>query len=207
MKKLLALLLAMIMVVSMLALASCGSSDDDDDDDDEKTEETKKDKDDDDDKNNDDDKKAEDDSDYEDAVELFVDVFYKGKTDKIKKVFPKAMIEYAAEDEGVTEQDIYDMFIEQADSVVEAAEARFGEDYKVTYKITDSEKVGKSDLKDIKEFLSENGVDEDDVTEAYAITIELKIKGEDDENSNEIKTNAIKIDGNWYISGILGYDD
>lgn len=87
-------------------------------------------------------------------------------------------------------------------NLVYSTVAEYGKNIKITYKITDKEKIDKDDLKKIeKSYQKKNKKAK--VTDGYKVTLDMKIKGsKDDDKNNGTEINVLKIDGKWYVLGI-----
>lgn len=77
----------------------------------------------------------------------------------------------------------------------------FGNDIKISYKVTDKDKVDKDDIDDLNDLLEDEYDDlKIKVKAAYELELELKIKGDDDKE-DEIEADAYvcKINGDWIV--------
>ncbi|MBP3708059.1 MAG: hypothetical protein J6J36_05580 [Clostridia bacterium] len=104
------------------------------------------------------------------------------------------------------EKDISDM----KDSLNEYKNDRvetYGEDVKITYEITEKEKMEDKDLKELIEYLKTSYEDaskeELDFTEGYNCKVNFKIEGSKDSTTKTKSVSIYKISGKWYIDDIL----
>jgi len=136
---------------------------------------------------------------YKAPIKAYIDVQFKGKADKIERLIPKQLID-EMEDEGMELDDLIEYYEKSWEKQEEALEEKYGK-YKVTYKITDKEKVDSDDLKDIRDELNEEyGLKKKSIKAAYELDIEIKIKGSDDDDEIKLKNvYSINIDGKWYL--------
>ena len=188
MKKLLAILLALCMVMS---LAACGAEDKDDDKDEKKTEAAESV-----DKEDKEDKKSPEDE-FTPAVELYADILT-GDVSNFEKILPAAMWEALAEGNGVTEDDII--------SQLANAYALFGDIF-VDAEIEITDAVSAADeIDDMEEALAKYQADFE-IDDAYDIEIEWsyevadEYKDQMDTNGETINWYVISVDGEWYVLG------
>ena len=184
MKKLLAILLALAMV---LTLGACGSD--------------KKDKDDKEDKG---DKKGG--SGYEQALDMALEYFFHNETKNVKKLIPEFMMEAWAEEEGMALDETYDYLIMEAED-----NQTFHEDYgiEVEYTIEETEKLDADDLEELLEDVADVYAEylsmDDFGDEGYYayVTSEVYEEGELIEEG-DYDVCMIQIDGGWYAVSDYG---
>lgn len=105
--------------------------------------------------------------------------------------------------------DVEEYYQNVVDNKVEDLEEDFGKKIKVSYKITDKEKLDKKDLKDCKDILKFAGAKNSvKVTKGYTLEVEVKYKGKDDKDTDEKELVVCKVDGKWcIIFGDFDYND
>ena len=169
MKKLLAILLSLVMV--MCLFAACDKDNDDDDDGEKRGK-----------------------SSYKDVVETLIMPIEGTFTKKaLKDSRPE---EYWEENDLDEEWENAESVME---NTREQMKAYFGGDFEVTYEITDKEQLKDDDLTEIRERLSERfNISEEDIEEVYDLTVELTYTGEDEEVNETANIKAVCIRGTWY---------
>ena len=192
MKKLLALLLALVMVLSF---AACGSENDDDDRESRKSKKSKE---------TTGAEKVESGS-YEDAIELVLKLYTAdlSKSD-FEKMLPADMWAYLEDEEGLTADDCYDMVTEDMDEQREYMEELYGKNYTVTYEILNKEKASESEIEEFLETMEEKyGLDPDDFGDAYEIEFSATVSGSEDEETQEMEMGFVEYKGAWYAAEAL----
>jgi len=74
-----------------------------------------------------------------------------------------------------------------------------GKNIKISYKVTDKDKLDKGDLEDYEDEIDDNYDEKVKVTAGYELEVEMKIKGKDDEDEDENDFVILKIDGDWCV--------
>ncbi len=152
------------------------------------------------------------------VVKNTLDATYKGKVNKLKKVYSKKMVENFIEEYEYDEYDDYDEFvdelIDEAEEDYENLQERWGDNFKVSYKIKKVKDVKKSELEDIQDLYDEIDIE---VKDAKEVKVDIELKKydedawedfcdehnmEDDEPEDEwdIEYIVVKIGGSWYLS-------
>jgi hypothetical protein len=156
-----------------------------------------------------------DESAYEAAVKNYIKVMTgEGNEKAIKNLAPKEFWEVIETDKDVTIDDImdiYDDFKEDWEDNLEYMEEHLGSNVKLTYKITDADKMDEDDLKELKNELNQFfDIKKKTVTAAYELEITLILKGDDDKQESEDEVIVVQIDGAWYLwnnNTFIGADD
>lgn len=193
MKKLLALLLALVMVLSF---AACGSEDDDDDS--RSSRRSRKDK------TSQEDPQEPVSAGYEAAIKRIVNVMSCDiSKNELKKMFPQECWDYFEEEEDMTLDDCYDMISESLKEQKEDLEDEFGKDFEVSYKILGKNDVPEDEMDEFKGIVDEMyGIKASAIGDCYEIELELTISGTEEE-TDEDSWHVVEIDGVWYIAEIL----
>ena len=136
---------------------------------------------------------------YEKAIENCMDVYFKGKFDKLENLAPEAYWDYwysrgyIGPDE--LARDYYDF-----ESMQERYEGEFGSRFSAKYKIKESEKISSDDLAEMREIMNEEyDIPKTTVKAGYIILIEFTYQGSYGKEINREEVYALQIDGNWYI--------
>lgn len=147
---------------------------------------------------------------YKSAINNYIDVMIKGQVNKLDKLAPQAYWDYY--------EDTYDMDIDDlerdaedvVDTVIDLLEDEYGDNVRVSYKVTKEDKLTDSKLNEIREGVNDRyELARKSVTEGYDIDADITVKGDDDEMTSETSAYIVKIDGGWYLtdaSGRLGLD-
>ena len=135
---------------------------------------------------------------YKTALNNYYKKYLIGKATQstIKNMYPKEYWEEMDTDP----EEAWESYEEYSEDMVEALEEEYGKNLRVTYKITDKDKLDKDDLKELREDLHESwGVKKKAVKKAYELELDLTIKGRDDEETDEATVTVAKIGSRWYI--------
>lgn len=136
---------------------------------------------------------------YERAIDTYIDVV-KGKFEKIEKMAPPAYWDYFEDTYDMDVKDLIENLKDASDSILDDLEEEYGDNIKISYKVTDADQLDKDDLKEIKDSLKDRyDIAKKSVTDAYELDVELKIVGSEDEDEEEMECYAVKIDGKWYL--------
>ncbi|MBQ5810066.1 MAG: zinc ribbon domain-containing protein [Clostridia bacterium] len=137
----------------------------------------------------------------EKAIKNLLDVQYKGKTNKIESLAPKAYWDWLEDEQDMTVEDIIEEYEDNDtyEEMMEYLEEEYGDNVKISYKITEKEKLSKKKLEKIADGLKENyDIAKKSVKAAYEIEVEMTVKGSEDKDDDDAKFYVAKIDGKWY---------
>lgn len=116
-------------------------------------------------------------------------------------------LDFVAERRDIKKKDLEKTYKATAKSSYEYYKEEYGRDFKIKYKVADKEKVEKSDLKDMEEYLQlKFDKKKLKVSKAYLLDLEVTIKGDDDEDTEDVEVYVLKIDGKWCISDYVDPD-
>lgn len=136
---------------------------------------------------------------YEKTIEKFVDAQFHADAGAIFDLIPKKMISYVMEEAGY-DADKFDAMIEDLNEEIqeqmEYLDALLGEEWKLDYKIQETEDVTGDRLDRIKENHREAGVK---VSAAKIAEVELTISAGDFEQSNTMNIALVKVGRSWYL--------
>lgn len=82
---------------------------------------------------------------------------------------------------------------------VEFMEDEYGKNIKISYKVTDKEKLDKDDIDDLEDNFKKRYDKKIKISKAYELEVKLTIKGKDDKDSDEVDFVVAKVDGKWVI--------
>lgn len=142
----------------------------------------------------------------EKALDNYLDVFFYGKVGKIEKLAPKEYWDYVEEANDMDLEDVEDTAKELYKERIRSLEDEYGDDIKISYKVTETDDVKKSLLDTMKDNMKERyDIPKKNITDAVEMEVELTIKGDDDEETLDENTYyAVKVDGDWYICSSNG---
>lgn len=142
---------------------------------------------------------------YKSAINNYIGLF-EGKSSKIEKIAPEEYWDYYEEQYDKSVKDIVKLYEDSWESREEELEEEYGKHIKISYDITDKEELDKNDLRDLATKLKDKwGIKKKNIKEAYELEIELKIKGSEDEDIQDLSCIAVKINGSWYLCNNNGY--
>ena len=132
---------------------------------------------------------------YSKAIEAAIQMTYYGDEEYIEFAVPEEYFEWY---EDRYEEDFEDYLDDWDD---EQWIEKSGEDYEVTYEVSNEEKVDKDTLEDIKDCLEDKyDIEPSDVKKAYKFDIEYTIEGSEGKDSSDWEDlYGVKIRKNWYI--------
>ena len=172
MKKLLTLLLVLCLGI---AFVGCDEEDDDDDE------------------------NSSSGSSYEMALDKYFKAIEEGDGEMIKNCMPLYQIEYMEKQRG-DDFDIDEYYEKMGDQMLEYLEHDYGDNIKITYKIKEDVKFKSEKLDDIEDDIEDKYDVDVDVSAAYKLKVKMTIKGDEDDDVDNITMTVSKIDGKWYIT-------
>ena len=110
-----------------------------------------------------------------------------GDADAIVKLFPKFMDMSSTFSDEVMEK--------RLDSLKEV----YGDDVKITYEVTESEKLDKDDKEKWEEYIEEQYDENVKIQDAYKVSVEVKYKGSEGSGTEDEQMGVVKIKGKWYL--------
>jgi len=97
--------------------------------------------------------------------------------------------------------DVVDMMDDYMDLIVDSLEDEFGDHVKITYKVTDKDELSKKEIKKLEEQYEDEFDFKADIKKGYELELDVKIKGSDDKDSNEMEMTVVNIDGiGWKLA-------
>lgn len=130
---------------------------------------------------------------YEKPIKYVCEGIEKGSFKTMMKAFPEYITDQLEDRYG---EDLDD----QMDDLVESLEDEYGKRVKVSYKITDKDKLDKDDIEDLEDRIKYNYDEKVKIKEAYELEVSMKIKGSEDKDEDETDVTVIKIGSKWYLS-------
>ena len=143
--------------------------------------------------NDDDEEEA---STYKTAVEIY-EKLLNGKSSELKKSLPKAYWDDLEENADMSYDDAKEQFEDMMDDMLDY----YGDSYKAKIKILEKEKLDKDDLAELAEQICDqyDYIDEDDISEAYVLDLELSMTSDVENDTDEETYMAIKLGDDWYL--------
>jgi hypothetical protein len=135
---------------------------------------------------------------YKKPIDLVFKSIQTGKASHMLKAMPKFII-----DDRYSDRDELDELDELFEEVQEELRDEYGKNAKVSYKITDRDKLDKDDLEDISEYFGDyfgSAGKRAKVKAGYEIELDATIRGSEDKDTNELTVTVIKIGGKWYLN-------
>lgn len=132
---------------------------------------------------------------YKDPIDNFCKAMETGKGKYLYKCMPEFMIEYEYED--MKKSEILDELDDIGKDILDDLEDDYGDDIKVTYKIKNKEKIDKDDLEDMEHDIKKYYDSKVKIKKGYEVEVRLKIKGDDESDSQKMNLKIYKIDGDW----------
>lgn len=136
---------------------------------------------------------------YKATVKQFVNATFEADGKALVKLIPKDLMEYALDESGYDEDELDEMIEDLDDELQDAMdliERYLGDNWKVSYKIIDTEDIKGDDLKDLKKSYKRLGVK---ISAAKDVEMELTLKTKEDKESNTVTISLIKVGRSWYL--------
>ena len=140
----------------------------------------------------------------EKAIKNYLDYSLKTNINKVKSLAPKGYWSFCKET-GLfnvdNKDELKECYEECLENKKEDLEEEFGENIKYSMEITKENDLKESQLNEIKEALKEKyDIPKKDVEKAKEVNFDVKISGDDDSDEHEFEdVIVVKIDGGWYV--------
>lgn len=140
---------------------------------------------------------------YKTPLDNFVKACEDGDGDALKDLLPGDFIDIIEDSKLLKKQFDFD---DMAEDVKDDLEDEYGKKIKVSYKINDKEKLDEDELEDIEDTYNNYfaGLLDDDeeykVKEGYDLDITFKIKGNEDDDEEDVDITVVKVNGDWVMS-------
>lgn len=201
MKKLLALLLALVMILTMAA-CSDSKKDDEKDEKEEKTTQSEEkepaEEQEESEESEEQEEPQEEAAPYVDELENYITAMVVAveKSD-LEKIAPAEVWAVMAEDMDA----FYENYVEQQEASLEELMEEYGEDVDVEYEILEETEVTEEELEEAKEYLETTyGIEADSVKEGYILKVQLTTFGSEKEDVEEVELPVLKIGSTWYVA-------
>lgn len=132
-------------------------------------------------------------------IDNLIAITFKGKFEKIKDMAPAEYWEYMEDEYDLDIDEMIEEAEENADDMMDYYEEEYGDNIRVSYKVTKKKELSDKKLEGIAEALADAyDLDEDKFTSAYELDVEMTIKGSEDDDEEENEMTVIKYAGKWY---------
>ncbi|HKL79710.1 MAG TPA: zinc ribbon domain-containing protein [Mobilitalea sp.] len=134
---------------------------------------------------------------YEKPLKYMTEGMEDGSFKKMMKAFPDYMTDPIDEQidnyyDGETDE-FMDMF-------TDGLENEFGKRIKMSYKVTDKDKLDKDDIESMEEDIEYSSDKKINIKEAYELEVEMTIKGSKGKETEDTEMTVIKIGSKWYLT-------
>ncbi|HBV52579.1 MAG TPA: hypothetical protein DEF06_09825 [Clostridiales bacterium] len=141
----------------------------------------------------------------EKALDNYISVLYNGKVNKLEKLAPAEYWEYLEDESDVSLSDAEEQMEELNKTLIRGLEDEYGSNIKISYKILEKDDVSSKDLDSMKDYIKSNyDIPKKSVTDAVELEVEMTVRGDDDEETDESTFYAVKVNGDWYICSSSG---
>lgn len=141
----------------------------------------------------------------EKALDNYISVLYNGKVNKLEKLAPAEYWEYLEDESDVSLSDAEEQMEELNKTLIRGLEDEYGNNIKISYKILEKDDVSSKDLDSMKDYIKSNyDIPKKSVTDAVELEVEMTVRGDDDEETDESTFYAVKVNGDWYICSSSG---
>lgn len=136
--------------------------------------------------------------DYKDPVDNMIKAVEKCDGKSLYKAMPEFMIEYQYDD--TKRKDIYNDLENTLKYIITEIEFEYGDkDIDISYKITDKEKIKKSELKELEKSIDDQYDEDVKISKGYELTLNVTFEGNKNKGNEEKRISVYKIDGEWCI--------
>lgn len=136
---------------------------------------------------------------YKATVEQYLNAQFEVDSETILKLLPKEMLAFVLESEGYDEKEqdqLIDKLNETIQVQVDSFERYFGEDWKVSFEILDTQDVSGGELEALKKDYGDINVK---VSAAKTVSVRFTVTADEKKNSNTMDVSVIKVGRSWYL--------
>ena len=126
---------------------------------------------------------------YAKPIKYLVEGLEETNAEKFLKAFPAFISE--SMDEYIT-----DDYLKIA---VDATKEKYGENIKMSFKITDKDKISDENLREMEDEVKESFGNDIVMSKGYKVSVDIVTKGDSSENTEKDTFDVFEIDGNWYV--------
>ena len=133
---------------------------------------------------------------YKKTIDTFVTSQFAVDAQSIVELLPEKVVDKALEETGYSKTELVDEANDSLKKQVDYIDQYLGDDWKLSYKMTNVEDVTDDDLDDLKSNYEDINVK---VSAAKTVEVEFTLKGDETEVSNSLEISVIKVDRSWYL--------
>ena len=133
---------------------------------------------------------------YKKTIDTFVTSQFAVDAQSIVELLPEKVVDKALEETGYSKTELVDEANDSLKKQVDFLDQSLGDDWKLSYKMTNVEDVTDDDLDDLKSNYEDINVK---VSAAKTVEVEFTLKGDETEVSNSLEISVIKVDRSWYL--------
>ena len=133
---------------------------------------------------------------YKKTIDTFVTSQFAVDAQSIVELLPEKVLDKELEETGYSKTELVDEANDSLKKQVDSLDQSLGDDWKLSYKMTNVEDVTDDDLDDLKSNYEDINVK---VSAAKTVEVEFTLKGDETEISNSLEVSVIKVDRSWYL--------
>lgn len=133
---------------------------------------------------------------YKKTIETFVTSQFAVDAQSIVELLPEKVLDKELEETGYSKTELVEETNDSLKKQVDYIDQYLGDDWKLSYKMTNVEDVTGDDLNDLKSNYEDINVK---VSAAKTVEVEFTLKGDETEISNSLEVSVIKVDRSWYL--------
>ena len=131
---------------------------------------------------------------YKKTIDTFVTSQFAVDAQSIVELLPEKVLDKELEETGYSKTELVEETNDFLKKQVDYIDQYLGDDWKLSYKMTNVEDVTGDDLNDLK-----SNYEDINVKVSAAKTVEVTLKGDETEISNSLEVSVIKVDRSWYL--------
>ena len=133
---------------------------------------------------------------YKKTIDTFVTSQFAVDAQSIVELLPEKVLDKELEETGYSKTELVQETNDSLKKQVDYIDQYLGDDWKLSYKMTNVEDVTGDDLNDLKSNYEDINVK---VSAAKTVEVEFTLKGDETEISNSLEVSVIKVDRSWYL--------
>lgn len=133
---------------------------------------------------------------YKKTIDTFVTSQFAVDAQSIVELLPEKVLDKELEETGYSKTELVEETNDSLKKQVDYIDQYLGDDWKLSYKMTNVEDVTGDDLNDLKSNYEDINVK---VSAAKTVEVEFTLKGDETEVSNSLEISVIKVDRSWYL--------
>ena len=133
---------------------------------------------------------------YKKTIDTFVTSQFAVDAQSIVELLPEKVLDKELEETGYSKTELVEETNDSLKKQVDYIDQYLGDDWKLSYKMTNVEDVTGDDLNDLKSNYEDINVK---VSAAKTVEVEFTLKGDETEISNLLEVSVIKVDRSWYL--------